>query len=89
MKRIIAILLSAVLLLTLTGCGEKPQPVPELLYPTETANAVCTVKKSYLTSVQCTGGYVVPECVDMKFPYDTSAFKISVVLGTMSPRDSC
>ncbi|MBP5462304.1 MAG: hypothetical protein J6Y20_09290 [Lachnospiraceae bacterium] len=81
MKRILAILLTAVLLLSLSGCG-KPEPeTPELLHPIETANAVCIVSKQYLTSVQCTGGYVVPECVNLSFSYDTSAYQVAVVLG--------
>ena len=67
MKKRIAILLTlTVLMLSFTGCGEK-ENVPELLYPVETANAVCVVKKAPLTVVQSTGGYVVPECVDLKF----------------------
>lgn len=81
MKKYIAILLTAVLLFSLTGCGEKPQPVPELLYPTETANAVSIVSRKILTSVQCTGGSVVPEVVDLKFSYDTSASNVAVELG--------
>ncbi len=80
MKRRIALALIAVLLVSLCGCGKKEE-VPELLYPMETANAVCVVKKAPFTMVQSTGGYVVPECVDMKFDFDTSAYKVGVELG--------
>ncbi|MBO4787629.1 MAG: hypothetical protein J5531_01880 [Lachnospiraceae bacterium] len=81
MKKRIAILLTlTVLMLSFTGCGEK-ENVPELLYPVETANAVCVVKKAPLTVVQSTGGYVVPECVDLKFDYETSAYRVAVELG--------
>ena len=79
-KRIALFLAVTVFMLSFTGCGEKVE-VPELLYPVETANAVCVVKKAPMTVVQSTGGYVVPECVDMKFDYDTSAYRVGVSLG--------
>jgi len=81
MKRRIAILLTAVMLMiSLAGCKEKTT-APELLKPIETANAVCVVKKAPLTVVKSTGGYVVPECVDMSFDYETSAYRVAVDLG--------
>ncbi|MBR5712617.1 MAG: hypothetical protein IKX54_03385 [Lachnospiraceae bacterium] len=80
MKKITALLVLTALLLSLTSCGET-ENVPELLQPMETANAVCVVTRSYLTTVQSTGGYVVPECEDLKFDYDTSAYHVGVELG--------
>ncbi len=79
-KRIAFFLAVTVFMLSFTGCGEKTE-VPELLYPVETANAVCVVKKAPMTVVQSTGGYVVPERVDMKFDYETSAYRVGVSLG--------
>ena len=57
MKKILALALACVLIISLTACGEKKE-VPELLHPIETANAVYVVKKTDLAMRQTTGGYV-------------------------------
>ena len=81
MKKRIAIVMVIVLTALLTaGCGEQ-KPVPELLHPTETANAVSVVKKKVVSIVQSTGGYVVPECENLQFDYDTTVANVSCALG--------
>ncbi|MBP5489514.1 MAG: biotin/lipoyl-binding protein [Lachnospiraceae bacterium] len=80
MKKLTAIALVCVLLLSLTACGEK-KDVPELLHPMETVNAVYKVQKKNLEVRKTTGGYVVPECVDMKFDFDSTVHDVNVVSG--------
>ena len=81
MKKILALALACVLIISLTACGEKKE-VPELLHPIETANAVYVVKKTDLAMRPTTGGYVMPECMDMKFDFSTTVHDIKVELGS-------
>ncbi len=79
MKKLFSIILIVCLLVSLTAC-EQEESVPELLDPVETANSVYKVRKTTLESTVMTGGYIVPECVNMELDYDTTAFNVGVKL---------
>lgn len=80
-KKLLALALACVLVISLTACGEK-KDVPELLHPIETANAVYVVTRTNLEMRQTTGGYVMPECVDMKFDFESTVHDVKVEMGS-------
>ncbi len=80
MKRLFALALCVILVLSLAACGE-PAEVPELLHPTETANALYVVKASEFETIQATGGYVMPEVEHMTLDYEVDVRKSYVELG--------
>lgn len=76
-KRCIALLCCVLLLFTSVGCDKEVQ-VPELLQPIESLDALYTVAKSDMESVDVVSGFVAPESVHMSFDYSTTVENIQV-----------
>ncbi len=76
-KRCIALLCCMLLLFTSVGC-DKEVPAPELLQPIESLDALYTVAKSDMESVNVVSGFVTPQCVHMSFDYSTTVEDVQV-----------
>ncbi len=79
-RRFFVLLLCIILLITSVGC-EKDVPVPELMKPIESLNALYTVEKTDMERNQILSGFVAPEIVKMSFDYSTTVEDVAVRLG--------
>lgn len=79
-RRILALLFVACMLVSSIGC-DKEVAAPELLKPIESLNALHTVTKMDMESVQIVSGSVVPEVYHMVYDYETTVEKLHVSEG--------